>query len=48
MICHDTKSRKSVFTLALDQPCTCLDFEMDGTTVAVGTSRGKVNVYDLR
>jgi len=48
LICHDTKSRKSVFNLVLEQPCTAVDFDMDGTTVAVGTSRGRVVVYDLR
>jgi hypothetical protein len=48
LICHDTKSRKSVFNLQLEFPCTCVDFDTDGTTVAVGTSRGKILVYDLR
>lgn len=48
LICHDTKSRKSVFNLVIEQPCTAVDFDVDGTIVAVGTSRGKVVVYDLR
>lgn len=47
-ICHDTKSRRSVCNLVLEQPCTTVDFDVDGKTVAVGTSRGKVFVYDLR
>jgi len=47
-ICHDTKSRRSVCNLVLEQPCTTVDFDVDGTTVAVGTSRGKVFIYDLR
>ena len=34
--------------LVLEQPCTTVDFDVDGTTVAVGTSRGKVFIYDLR
>lgn len=47
-ICHDTKSRRSVSNLVLEQPCTAVDFDVDGTTVAIGTSRGKVFIYDLR
>lgn len=37
-----------MFNLVLDDPCTAVDFELDGRTLAVGTTRGKVVVYDMR
>ena len=35
-------------SLTLESPLTAVDFDMDGVTMAVGTSRGKLLVYDLR
>ena len=40
--------RKSVFNLLLESPCSAVDFDLDGRTLAVGTTRGKVVVYDMR
>ena len=32
----------------MESPLTAVDFDVDGVTMAAGTSRGKVLVYDLR
>jgi len=48
LVCCDPSSRKSLMTIHCEQPLTCVDFDQDGVTLAVGTSRGKLLVYDLR
>lgn len=48
LICHDTKAKKCVLSLSLESPLTAVDFDIDGVTMAAGTSRGKVLIYDLR
>ena len=35
-------------TIETDAPVTAIDFTPDGTSLIVGTSRGKVFIYDLR
>jgi hypothetical protein len=40
--------RKCVLNVTLERPCTALDFELDGVMVAVGTTNGRVLVYDVR
>jgi hypothetical protein len=37
-----------VLNVTLERPCTALDFELDGVMVAVGTTNGRVLVYDVR
>ena len=44
----DTKTKKVIMTIHCDNPLTAVDFDMDGVSMAVGTSRGKILVYDLR
>ena len=46
--CYDVLSGKTAATIKTDEPLTCLDFHQDGTTIALGTSKGKIFVYDLR
>ncbi|XP_062617697.1 protein NEDD1-like [Saccostrea cucullata] len=48
MICFDIQSKKQVKCMTVDSPLTSIDVKSDGVTVAVGSTRGKVFVYDLR
>ncbi|CAB4070296.1 NEDD1 [Lepeophtheirus salmonis] len=47
-ICYDTKEKKPVSTINTDYSLTCVDFQHDGFILALGTSRGRVLIYDLR
>ena len=46
--CYDVSSGKTAATIKTSEPLTCLDFRNDGTTISLGTSKGKILVYDLR
>ncbi|XP_061187715.1 protein NEDD1-like isoform X2 [Saccostrea echinata] len=48
IICFDIQSKKQVKCMTVDSPLTSIDVKSDGVTVAVGSTRGKVFVYDLR
>ncbi|KFP87357.1 Protein NEDD1, partial [Acanthisitta chloris] len=48
IILYDTLSKKLLTTIATDLPLTTVDFMPDGTTLAIGCSRGKIYQYDLR
>ncbi|XP_068856605.1 protein NEDD1 isoform X1 [Aphelocoma coerulescens] len=48
IILYDTSSKKLLTTLVADFPLTTVDFMPDGTTLAIGCSRGKIWQYDLR
>ncbi|KAM9388564.1 protein NEDD1 [Phaethornis superciliosus] len=48
IILYDTSSKKLLTTIVADFPLTTVDFMPDGTTLAVGCSRGKIYQYDLR
>ncbi|NWR93574.1 NEDD1 protein, partial [Furnarius figulus] len=48
VILYDTLSKKLLTTIVADFPLTTVDFMPDGTTLAVGCSRGKICQYDLR
>ncbi|NXW08562.1 NEDD1 protein, partial [Fregetta grallaria] len=48
IILYDTSSKKLLTTIVADFPLTTVDFMPDGTTLAVGCSRGKICQYDLR
>ncbi|NXB02338.1 NEDD1 protein, partial [Cnemophilus loriae] len=48
IILYDTLSKKLVTTIVADFPLTTVDFMPDGTTLAIGCSRGKICQYDLR
>ncbi|NXH35660.1 NEDD1 protein, partial [Myiagra hebetior] len=48
IILYDTFSKKLLTTIIADFPLTTVDFMPDGTTLAIGCSRGKIWQYDLR
>ncbi|XP_009864227.1 PREDICTED: protein NEDD1 isoform X2 [Apaloderma vittatum] len=48
IILYDTSSKKLLTTIVADSPLTTVDFMPDGTTLAIGCSRGKICQYDLR
>ncbi|NXN27338.1 NEDD1 protein, partial [Nycticryphes semicollaris] len=48
IILYDTSSKKLLTTIVADFPLTTVDFMPDGTTLAIGCSRGKIYQYDLR
>ncbi|XP_056196694.1 protein NEDD1 isoform X2 [Falco biarmicus] len=48
IILYDTSSKKLLTTIVADFPLTTMDFMPDGTTLAIGCSRGKIYQYDLR
>ncbi|XP_065274161.1 protein NEDD1 [Emys orbicularis] len=48
IILYDTSSKKLLRTLVAESPLTAVDFMPDGTTLAIGSSRGKIYHYDLR
>ncbi|XP_075065433.1 protein NEDD1 isoform X2 [Mixophyes fleayi] len=48
MICYDVSSKILLQTVVAESPLTAIDFMPDGATLAVGSSRGKIYLYDLR
>ncbi|XP_060699270.1 protein NEDD1 [Hemiscyllium ocellatum] len=46
--CYDTSSKMLLRTISVEAPLTAIDFMTDGATLAVGSIRGKIYVYDLR
>ncbi|XP_064307436.1 protein NEDD1 isoform X2 [Phalacrocorax carbo] len=48
IVLYDTSSKKLLTTIVADSPLTTVDFMPDGTTLAIGCSRGKICQYDLR
>ncbi|XP_048738693.2 protein NEDD1-like isoform X2 [Ostrea edulis] len=48
IICFDVQSKKQVKSISVDSPLTSVDVKSDGVTVLVGSTRGKVFLYDLR
>ena len=48
LVCCDTKARKQIMMIQCEAPLTSADFDQDGVNLAVGSSRGKILVYDLR
>ncbi|XP_076313524.1 protein NEDD1-like isoform X2 [Tachypleus tridentatus] len=48
IISYDVQMKNHVKSFSCDAPLTAVDFMDDGVTLAVGTSRGKVHIYDLR
>ncbi|XP_022240350.1 protein NEDD1-like isoform X2 [Limulus polyphemus] len=48
IISYDVQMKNHVKSFNCDAPLTAVDFMDDGVTLAVGTSRGKVHIYDLR
>ena len=48
LVCCDPTTKKTVMTLKCEYPLTCVDFQQNGVSLAVGTSHGKILQYDLR
>nr|XP_056702147.1 protein NEDD1 [Euleptes europaea] len=48
IILYDSASKKQLRTLVAESPLTAVDFMPEGTTLAIGSSRGKIYHYDLR
>ncbi|KAM6303625.1 protein NEDD1 isoform 1-T1 [Podargus strigoides] len=48
IILYDTSSKKVLTAIVAGFPLTSVDFMPDGTTLAIGCSRGKIYQYDLR
>ncbi|MGH0141626.1 UNVERIFIED_CONTAM: hypothetical protein FKN15_059755 [Acipenser sinensis] len=48
IICYDTSSKKVLRGMVAESPLTAIDFMPDGAVLAVGSSRGKIYLYDLR
>ncbi|XP_028664851.1 protein NEDD1 [Erpetoichthys calabaricus] len=48
IICYDSSSKILLRSLVAESPLTAIDFMPDGAALAVGSSRGKVYLYDLR
>ena len=47
-VCCDTKTKKQVMNIQSEFPLTSADFDQDGISIAVGSSRGRLLIYDLR
>ncbi|XP_053319096.1 protein NEDD1 [Spea bombifrons] len=48
IICYDVSRKLHLQTVVAESPLTAFDFMPDGLTLAVGSSRGKIYLYDLR
>ncbi|XP_053108417.1 protein NEDD1 isoform X1 [Hemicordylus capensis] len=48
IILYDISSKKQLRTLVAESPLTAVEFMPEGTTLAIGSSRGKIYHYDLR
>lgn len=48
LVCCDSKVKKAIRTIECEHPLTACAFDLEGVTMAVGSSRGKVLIYDLR
>ncbi|KAJ8381920.1 hypothetical protein SKAU_G00026980 [Synaphobranchus kaupii] len=48
IICYDTSSKIVLRSMRVESPLTAIDFMPDGAGLAVGSTQGKVYLYDLR
>ncbi|XP_067139217.1 protein NEDD1-like isoform X2 [Centruroides vittatus] len=48
LICYDPQLRSCIKTYRTEAPLTAIDFMNDGITLAVGSVKGKIYIYDLR
>ncbi|KAI0240492.1 Protein NEDD1 [Lamellibrachia satsuma] len=48
IVCYDVHGKDVVQTMVAESPLTSVSMMHDGTTLAVGSIRGKVYIYDLR
>ena len=47
LVCCDTKTKKIIMSIQCENPLTAADFDIDGVSMAVGTSRGKVSIFSF-
>ncbi|XP_033120347.1 protein NEDD1-like [Anneissia japonica] len=48
IVCYSVQAKSTIKTITAEAPLTSMAFATDGATLAAGTTRGKVLVYDLR
>ncbi|XP_030828961.1 protein NEDD1-like [Strongylocentrotus purpuratus] len=48
VVCYDVNGRSVIKTMTVESPLTSLSFMQDGATLAAGSTRGKIYVFDLR
>lgn len=48
IICYDTSSKIILRSMRIESPLTAIDFTPDGTGLVVGSTQGRIYVYDLR
>ncbi|XP_071083151.1 protein NEDD1-like [Haliotis cracherodii] len=48
LVCYDLQGKRTLKTITADSPLTSVDIMHNGGTVAVGSTRGKIFIYDLR
>ncbi|KAJ8392325.1 hypothetical protein AAFF_G00076890 [Aldrovandia affinis] len=48
IICYDTSSKIVLRSMRVESPLTAIDFMPDGAGLAVGSTQGRVYLYDLR
>uniref|UniRef100_A0A8C5RQ14 DDB1- and CUL4-associated factor 12 beta-propeller domain-containing protein n=1 Tax=Laticauda laticaudata TaxID=8630 RepID=A0A8C5RQ14_LATLA len=48
IILYDTASKRQLRTLVAENPLTAVEFMPEGTSLTIGSSRGKIYHYDLR
>ncbi|KAG9345654.1 hypothetical protein JZ751_008798 [Albula glossodonta] len=48
IICYDTSSKIVLRSMRVESPLTSIDFMPDGAGLAVGSTQGKIYLYDLR
>ncbi|ELU15027.1 hypothetical protein CAPTEDRAFT_42942, partial [Capitella teleta] len=48
IVCYDAQNKTPIRTMVAESPLTSADLHCDGSTLAVGSIRGKIYIYDLR
>ena len=48
IVCYDVRERKTLKTISTEHCLSALDLMPDGVTLAVGSTRGKILIFDLR
>lgn len=47
-MCYDIQTKRPASVIRTDHPLSSVDFYSDGATLALGTTNGKILIYDLR
>ncbi|XP_072181527.1 protein NEDD1-like [Diadema setosum] len=48
VVCYDVNGRKTIKFMTVESPLTSLAFMHNGATLATGSTRGKIYIFDLR